>query len=270
MSFQPYIPCARLKPYVHMFWAWEGYSPSHPREHILPHAEMELTINLSGNLCFYYPEDNYQPRLFDGLVVGGSRSAFFQVDTATPQSLLAVWFKPGGALPFLGVGAHDLHNQHVSLEALWGPATHVLHERLLEARTASRRFHILEEAFVKRLTEPHTCFEAVQFALSALDTPKPSVRRVVEQVGMSAPRFIQHFRETIGLPPKRYCRLQRFHQALQLMAYKQHHGWTDLALRCGYFDQAHFINDFRAFAGITPSQYQPQSPEHHLNLAVLD
>lgn len=268
MSFQMYIPCARLCSYVHMFWSWEGYAPPHVREHILPHAEMELTINLSGKLCFYYPEDDYRPRPINGLVVGGSRSTFFHVDTASPQSLLAVWFKPGGALPFVGVGAHDLHNQHIGLDTFWGSEAHFLHEQLLEAHSTYQRFHLLEQAFLDRLSKPRTCIEAVHYALTAFNIPKPSVKRVVDHMGMSAPRFIQHFRDTVGLTPKRYCRLQRFHHALRLMAHRQHHGWTDLALRCGYFDQAHFINDFRAFAGITPSQYRPQSPEHHLNLPV--
>lgn len=269
MSFHTHIPCAELQPFVHMFWAWDGYAPSHSREHILPHMDLELTFNLAGPLCFYYPEEGYRPRRISAPVVSGPRSTFYHVSTSATQSLLAIWFKAGAARVFFGVSASDLLNQHIPLHLLWGQAGFDLHDQVLAATTTHDRFQHIEHALLHRLDLDAEPTPAIRFAQQTLHQTAPPIREVLAQVGMSAPRFIQHFRDAIGLPPKRFARIQRFHHALRLMAHQQHHGWTDVAVRCGYFDQAHFINDFRTFAGITPSQYHPQSPNHHLNLAVV-
>ena len=58
------------------------------------------------------------------------------------------------------------------------------------------------------------------------------------------------------MTPKRYCRIRRFQRALALANRGRHIDWARVALDCGYFDQAHFIHDFRSFAGLTPTEYQ--------------
>lgn len=72
---------------------------------------------------------------------------------------------------------------------------------------------------------------------------------------MSSKRFIERFKEDVGVTPKRYCRIRRFQQAVTL-AHQQPEDWSQVALDCGYFDQAHFIHDFRSFSGVTPTGYE--------------
>ena len=73
---------------------------------------------------------------------------------------------------------------------------------------------------------------------------------------MSAKRFIERFKAQVGVSPKRYCRIRRFQQAVA----RAHRGrpvdWAQVALDCGYYDQSHFIHEFRAFSGLTPTAYQ--------------
>lgn len=271
---QTYIPQAPLGRYVHMLWYWQGYHPPHPKERILPCGTMELVINLADErLCLYYPDEGYQPRSFYGPIVAGARSRFFLVDTVRPASILAVWFKPGAAQPFFNVSARDLHNLHVPLEALWGAqAAFDLYHQLLEAPTAAARFHLLEAALCARLANAAERHHAVEYALSAFSVVPHdySVSRVVEQIALSPTRFIQVFSEDIGLTPKLFCRVQRFQAAVQRIARRQSTSWAEVAAACGYFDQAHLINEFQALAGITPTLYFPQSAEHQNNLAFFD
>lgn len=103
-----------------MLWYWEGYHPPHPKERILPAGMMEITINLADEpFQIYNPQDMLQPQKIHGLRAAGARSQYFMVDTTHPASILAVWFKAGGAIPFLGVSAPELHNLQVFLETLW-------------------------------------------------------------------------------------------------------------------------------------------------------
>jgi AraC-like DNA-binding protein len=80
---------------------------------------------------------------------------------------------------------------------------------------------------------------------------------VAAVVGLSERRFIQIFRDQVGLTPKRFQRLRRFYSALDLIASVQSVDWPDIALACGYYDQAHFIHEFREFSGLSPTEYLP-------------
>jgi transcriptional regulator GlxA family with amidase domain len=72
---------------------------------------------------------------------------------------------------------------------------------------------------------------------------------------LSTRRFLDLFQREIGLSPKAFSRMRRFAAALDSIAATQDVDWTDVALSCGYFDQAHFNHDFRAFCGVSPSEY---------------
>jgi AraC-like DNA-binding protein len=63
------------------------------------------------------------------------------------------------------------------------------------------------------------------------------------------------FRNEVGLSPKAFCRIRRFNEVLRHIERLATIDWLDVALSCGYFDQAHFNHDFRAFAGLSPSAY---------------
>jgi len=78
------------------------------------------------------------------------------------------------------------------------------------------------------------------------------------------------FREEVGLTPKLYCRIRRFQQVLALIRCGKPVEWADIALSCGYFDQAHFVHDFRAFSGITPSAYASHRGPHTNHVSMAD
>jgi AraC-like DNA-binding protein len=87
---------------------------------------------------------------------------------------------------------------------------------------------------------------------------------------LSPKRFIHLFGEATGLTPKMFCRVLRFQEVLCLIEKGQPICWTDLALSCGYFDQAHFIHDFQTFAGMTPGTYLTQHSEHRNHVPIPD
>jgi AraC-like DNA-binding protein len=270
MSLQTYIPHPLLRDSIEMLWYWEGYHPPHPKERILPGGMMELTINLCDRpFRLDYPRTGSAQQI-TGPIAAGPRSEHFVIDTKEPASILAAWFKPGGALRFFGVSAAEIHNLHVPLDILWGRASHELYEKLLQAQSLRERFFILETALCQRLFRGPQQHGAVDYALTVFQKPHGSIADVVERTALSPTRFIQVFREEVGMTPKRFCRVQRFQKALRIMAEKPGSSQVEVALACGYYDQAHFINEFRAFAGITPAEFRPQSREHTSNLPYID
>jgi AraC-like DNA-binding protein len=272
MVCRTYIPRPPLSDFVEVFWHYDGPDPPHSRERCLPTGTVEIVVNLSDNEARAYDRrDAYRPRSFRGPLVCGAHSGFFVIDTAGQRSTMGVHFKPGGAFPFLG-SAGELRDALVPLEALWGARAAELRDRLLDAATAQTRFRVLEQALLARATRLSGRHPAVALALDEFQKAPQRLRvsEVARWSGISHRRFIRAFDEEVGLTPKLFCRIQRFQRALRLVENGQRVEWADVALGCGYFDQAHLINDFRAFSGVTPTAYLEIRGDHFNHLPLPD
>ncbi len=274
MIQRTYIPRPPLSNFVDFFWFYEGHDPPHAKERVIPTGTMDLIVNLRDDtLTVYDRQEHHRFRSFGGSLISGVHSEFIVIDTASQASTMGVHFKPGGAYPFLGVPASELRDGHVSLDALWGArAAEEVRDRLLEAETPEAGFRVLERFLVARAARPLTHHPAVAFALKEFENvPRTrTVKSVSEQVGLSQRRFIQVFSEEVGLTPKLFCRIRRFQEVVRLIGGRQSVEWTDVALGCGYFDQTHFIRDFRALSGTTPTSFLAHRGEHPNHVPLRD
>jgi len=273
MRSYSHIPAPPLSEFVELLWLYEGYQQPHAKERLLPDGSMELVINLNEDLTRVYdPHDTEKVRTLRGPVMVGAHSEFFVIDTAEQHSVAGVHFKPGGAFPFLDVPAAELHNTLVSLEDLWGSMAGQLRERLMEAVTAQDKLHVLEQALLARAAARLERHPAVAFALREFrGAPHThTIAEVTGQIGLSAKRFIEVFSGEVGLTPKLFCRVRRFQRVLRRIGGGRPVEWAAVAADCGYFDQAHFIHDFRAFSGINPSAYIAQRTEHLNHVPLID
>ena len=266
MQFFTHVPRPPLRNFVELFWFYDGYfAGSHSKERLMPDGSIELVINLKQDEARIYDRDNLDKcERLPGTLLCGPHSSFFVIDTAQQDSVIGIHFKPGGAFPFFKMPAMELHNLHVSLEDLWGHEARLLRERLLEAQTPEMKFQVLEEGLLARAFKPLERHRAVDFALALFRNihTAPAMTELAEEIGISSRRFIQLFSNEVGLTPKLFARVRRFQQVLQMIHRGDNCDWVDLAAGCGYFDQAHFIHDFKAFAGINPTTYLVQKTEH--------
>jgi transcriptional regulator GlxA family with amidase domain len=122
---------------------------------------------------------------------------------------------------------------------------------------------LLETALLRQLAKPLAWHPAVAYALREFrGADRSPVAAVREQTGLSERRFIELFRQQVGLAPKLYCRVRRFQSAIRRIPIGRAVDWADVALACGYFDQAHLIHDFRAISGLSPGEYADLRTEH--------
>ncbi len=268
MSLDLYNPSPPLSDYVQMMWHWGNYTSSHPQERILPVGLMELTFNLSGN---DFDIMNRSVSRTPAIIVG-CQTKHFVIDTSHPTTLLSVLFKSGVALDIFGLSAKELHNQIVTLKDLWGSKADHIYNRLMATHDVTERFCILENALQSHMVHNRERHYAVDYALDTLvaGSQPMSIKDLQYEVALSPPRFIQVFRDEIGFTPKVFTRLQRFHRVLDIISDTSHVDWADLALQLGYYDQSHLINEFRKFAGISPSAYAPASKAHNKNIPYLE
>ena len=273
MLFRHHKPKPPLSDFVELFWYYDGYSQPHKKERLMPDGSVELVINLRENESRIYDrrEHNSWQRL-PGAIVAGPQSNFFVIDTAEQASVIGIHFKPGGAFPFFKLPLDELQDQHVALEDLWGAEAALLREQLLEAASPEQKLRRLEQSLLTQSFRSLSRHPAVGFALQefARIDQMPSVTEVTEDTGLSARRFIQLFSGSVGLNPKLYCRIGRFQQVLRMIHSGEECDWAQVALDCGYFDQAHFIHDFKAFSGINPSTYLEHKTEHFNHVPIPD
>ena len=253
-----HAPGPPLSGFVELIWLFECGRRPWSQERLLPQGTVELVIDLAAS-----PSD-------DG--VSGPYSQSFVIDTTRPQRLVGVHFKPGGAFPFLGLPLHQLRNAYAPLDALWGAVARELREQVGEARSDAQAFEIVERVLLRQAHDRLHHHPAVGYALREF-MRVPHVRTVAgvaAQVGLSQRRFIEVFNEQVGLTPKVFCRVRRFQAAVCRAHRRGIVDWRELALDCGYFDQAHFIHDFQAFSGLTPAAWVAQRTDHVNHVPIRD
>lgn len=256
-----YIPTPPLSNFVESFWHLEDWDLPHKQERVLPTGTMELVIDLNpANPATQTP------------LLSGIFSQPSTIGIARQTAMIGVNFKPGGAFLFLRLPVSELHNQRVRLAEFWGAEATLLREHLRMLPSVKTRFAALEQSLLAKLERAWRLHPAVAFALHEFqrNDHQPTVAEVTEQTGYSNRHFIQLFREQIGLTPKLFCRVQRFQQTLSALNTARSVEWAETAVALGYFDQAHLINEFQAFAGLSPTAWLAQRGENPNHLPLFD
>lgn len=259
MLYLERIPAAPLTSYIRTLWYAQAEDVAHRRERILPNGCTQIIVNLARDYVLDCLDDGLDSRMAPALVVG-ARSVYEIVDSSDMADLIGIVFQPGGFAPFAGDAADLFSNRSVALESIWGKDADELRDRLRELAGGQERLHCTERYLRKRFGEqvrmrrrsPEVNFALRYFA----ELPSvASVRETARQIGWSERKFSQMFREEVGLTPKVWCRIQRFQRAVRQLHTGVEVRWAELALDCGYYDQSHFANEFRAFSGVDISTY---------------
>jgi AraC-like DNA-binding protein len=268
MRYRTYRPGPPLVEFVANMWALRD-APIHPTERIVPSGTLELVVNLHQDALRIYDPRGMAWRRYSGAVVSGAYRRYFVIDTRDHASIVGVHFRPGGALPFLGITPGELADRHVDLETLWGSSALELRDRLCAAATPADLFAVLEQGLVMRLAGFHHGHPAVPFARCELARPGVTVGQVAASVDLSRRRLIEVFTSEVGMTPKRLSRVLRFQRATELARRGGATDWAQLARASGYFDQSHLIHDVSEFTGTSPRELGPASQQvKELHLAI--
>jgi AraC-like DNA-binding protein len=292
MFYRQYTPPPPLSAFVGCIWYSEGFEGTHERERLLPNGESAIVIDLRedlrGDLQGSSRNGLTEPsspipslRIYDGCNVEqfdthataifcGARTDCFVIETSQQERVIGIQFQPGGAFPFLDMPASEVADSTYSLDDVWPGCATLLREELMSAGNVHAMFAILQRTLMSRLAKTSTLHPAIAFAVGqfARCTQNMRVSDVVDRVGFSSRRFIELFHDQTGLTPKAFQRVRRFQRILQALRQKSDGNWAALAANCGYYDQAHFIHDFKTFSGMTPGEYVTVATPHlnHLPL----
>jgi len=248
VKYREYPPCGRLAPFVKCFWTLEGAADnSSSPEPIYPDGCMEIVLNLEDPFQRVHTDGRIERQ--PGMFLVGQMDRFTRVQPTGPVRAVGVRFRPGGAHPFLWFPQQEVAGQIVSLESVEGRLQDQFEQAVFDARSGAERIERMEALLIGRLRlRPEPGMEA---ALRSMRTQLP-MRAAIAESGWSERQFRRRFEEVVGIGPKVFSRIIRFQRALRAIERTR---LLPAALECGYYDQAHFIKDFKSFAGEAPAAY---------------
>ncbi len=248
-------PQSPLDDYIEMLWFHEipGY---HGRELILPSPHIELIVNLGEPHKVFRDaelrEFDWQPDAW----LAGMQTKYLAIESSSSY-MIGARFKPGGAHALLGPQVDSYTDHVLPLDKLW-PETAQLRTAVTIAATDEERFDVFEEFLRGKLRTEAASYPVVRAAIEQLQASRgqAAIQDVSESLGVSHKHLSEEFRALVGIRPKQYARMLRFSMALAELDPSQPIDWNQLAHKAEFYDQAHFINEFKAFTGLTPTEYQ--------------
>jgi AraC-like DNA-binding protein len=252
-------------------------APPYPRLTLPPMPSAVLIVNLGAPFRIRGGAGAAAAEYADGVVISTLTSALeFGYPPRTRS--VGVHFKPWGLAPFLPVPAAELRDRPVTMEEVWGrSASAELRDRLATAAGPQEMLTRLEERLM-RLVRAAAGLGLVRHTSSviAAATGAVAIGDLSAAAGVSSTHLARRFKEVVGFTPKRLARIYRFAATVRAIDPAGPVDWLEVAARAGYYDQAHFGHEFRAFTGLTPSRYLEvrrrflrEHPGHALDVGPL-
>jgi AraC-like DNA-binding protein len=258
MIFETHIPeSAFLRQFASCFIYYEGFQPAHPLEKYLPNGQTELIINLTGLSQHIY--DNITLSEIQECNLGwfsGIRTQPITIPSGFDTKMLVVVFRSGMSFPFFSFPTEETTNYVVEADLIWGRNFHRFYENLHNAESPQEKFNLTEKFLLSEIID-YKDHDFVEFITSRIIINEGTlpISDLINLTGFSNRHFISKFKKLVGITPKTYSKITRFQSVITKIHQSPDLDWISLALEAGFYDQAHFIKDFREMSGFTPEQY---------------
>lgn len=258
MIFQSYIPKFPLDQFVDYFLYHAENNPTHIIDRFLPDGNVEIIINLNDAPQYIYNNETFREiQACHNVWASGVRTEYISIPSGKDSAMMVISFKKGMAYPFFPIPMNEISDCVIDADLLWGNDFSFLRERILENEDTNLRFQIIEDFLLKNFLSKMTLNLCVGYALSEIlsQPDKTNMGELSNKIGYSQKHFIKMFKEQVGITPKAYLKIMRFQKVVNEIEKTEKIDWTLISHTCGFYDQAHFINDFKLFSGFTPVDY---------------
>jgi AraC-like DNA-binding protein len=213
------------------------------------------------NSIFFYINDPIQVQFDDApefvlqprSVIVGPQLTPVKIDINQSHKAVRVGFHPGGLYRFLGFSLHEMIDGNYDAADVFGNDMQRLHQQLQEADVFDAIKEVVEQFLLQHLTQLKP---VLPFDQAMLQLMKHNGNVTIEEIAsmscLSLRQFERVCKQRIGMPPKLFARIIRFSKAYRLRENFPLKNWTAIAHECGYYDQMHFIRDFKEFARVAP------------------
>lgn len=250
-------PSPILAAFVKQYWAVEHHIPTGERttQQIVPTGLLELTFYFGD-----HPQTSDHKKLVDETVtVTGQIEESYTVNAIGHLAMFSITFQPVGAMVFFNLPLNELHELVVPWRDLGNEDVNYLEDQLYRGVDFNSRVRIMENYLLEKLTRKPQLdrWRRMYDCLNNINARKAriGIEELSDLSCLSKKQFERTFNTSIGITPKRFLRIVRFQHSIHQRQKDPKITLTELAHRCGYFDQSHMNRDFRQISGMSPGEY---------------
>jgi AraC-like DNA-binding protein len=269
MEFKHFAPSDILKPYIRHYYIFQSDDDTEFEDTVFPSGDMEVIFNL-GEGTWESAADNKFIKT-PKIELWGQITKPLAIRSKGRHTMLGIKFFTHSASFFFDEGIGLFNDQILDLAEVTGNLVKTLHVQLLETKDEHKRIELIDIFLLKRLIANEKKSFRIDKVADILTTIKKNpaennLGNIASGYGIT-PRYLHKLiYQHTGLSPAFFNKVNRFQFSLKLIA-KNQQPFTTIAYRCGYFDQSHFIRDFKSFTGLTPSAYLENISPVNLMLA---
>ncbi len=256
MEYQTFEPSDDLSALIKCYWILESpKAEQSEKQTIVPDGCMEMIFHY-GDAYRQYTETGdsiIQPHSF----VFGQLTRPLEIEPTGTTGIFSVRFHPNGFFPFASIPIKEMENRAVPLNDLFGVAGDEIGQKILASGSTSERILSIESFLLSRMTDTETIDRVVASTVETIITANGqlSVDELSKQLRINRRQLERKFSSAIGLSPKQLSKTIRLQSALKMLLNNSFSNLTSLAHEGEYYDQAHFIKDFKELTGLTPKEF---------------
>lgn len=255
MDYREYKPNRHLSRYIECFWsAYAERPPFRDRESLIPDGTIELMFNFGDDYDQFLSNRKVPVK---GSHIIGIRKHALVISQTKRQDFFCIRFKPGGTYPFFKIPVHLFSNNFYSLQEIFGNEFRELEEQLYEAKDNDERIRLTEKFLMYLLQSgAGDKYRFVNVCTRHLLSEETAgINGLARRFNTNYKALERKFNDVIGLTPSELLGINRFNNAVMTLYSCKYDSMTGVAYACGYYDQSHFIREFRRLTGYTPGEF---------------
>lgn len=225
-----------------------------PCERVFPHGNVTLVFHYGSPSKFKEKKSNEY--IESNLVICGQQTSYYDLSLSGKTGMILIIFKPHGVKPFLNLPINDLQNKNLSMSDLIKNEAIELEDKLINSKNNNQRITHLENFLLKRIII-NKDFERVEHAIKIIENSKGQIKTqvIAQEVCLGIKQFERIFSKHVGLNPKKFTSIVRFQNVIRMKMNDKNANMYQLAFDNGYYDQSHFIHDFKNLTGLSPRDF---------------
>ncbi|PWT96762.1 MAG: hypothetical protein C5B52_15055 [Bacteroidetes bacterium] len=263
IQFQHIEPHHLLKKYIEKMWVFRscGKIPLDDLKLVVPNGNLKLTVSYQNGIVAELNGNSFESREYDITLTGLiDVPVILDVQKDISTETLGIEFSPQGAYRFFHFTLNDIQNQIYSLSDIFGITGRALIEQMNQASTLVEKIKLIESYLLNQLSfaEEDLIFE---YCIERITSSKGSVtvKELEKKTGYTSRWLNRKFYDKLGVSPKNLSAIIRFKEYYQLYINARENNFPLPSFYDMYYDQSHFIKDFRRFTGLSPTRFEKQT-----------
>lgn len=267
MFYQKFKPAPHLLPFVECFYVWECsilYSQSIIIESP-PSGFASMVFNYGAAYQVINPKTNTDYLATPKNFMTGQATKSYQLQLQGRIGMVGIVFRPAAVHTIFGLPMYEFTNERLDLRSVLGKEIDILEERLMGEFDHYKKIEILSNYLTVSILKAKKSIDRTDYAANVIVESKGiiNITELMDELYVCRRQFERQFLNKVGVSPKYYARVRRIGYLCSELASRKWNvdDWHDLIYQAGYYDQSHFIKEFSAFTGKSPSFYLKNNVE---------